>query len=43
MFLYRDDAWRQRKAAQVEAMYRVLLGYVVPIFTVIWLILVAVQ
>lgn len=42
MYFNKDSEWRERKAQQTEAMFRVLLGYVFPIFTLLWLLLVAI-
>ncbi len=43
MFFYKDDQSRGDAAEGAEEMFRILLGYVLPIFMAIWLLLVAVQ
>jgi len=43
MYFYKDGEWRERRAQDVEAMFRILLGYVFPVFTLLWLVGVALQ
>ena len=43
MFFYKNGQWRADKAQETEKMFSVLIGYVFPNFTLIWILLVAVQ
>jgi hypothetical protein len=43
MFFYKDSESRSGAAEDAEETFRVLLGYVVPVFMALWLLVVAVQ